>query len=74
MAISKEVFDELLKGYKGPDDLTGPEELLNQLMKALVERVMRAEITDHLGYEKGEQGPMEIEVPIMSPGKKTKNS
>jgi len=57
MAISKEVLDELLKGYKGPDDLTGPDGLLKQLTKALVERAMQAEITDHLGYEKGDQGP-----------------
>jgi len=55
MAISKEVLDELLKDYKGPEDITGPEGLLKQLTKALIERAMDAEITDHLGYEKNDQ-------------------
>jgi transposase-like protein len=57
MAISKEVLDELLKDYKGPDDLTGPDGLLKQLTKALVERAMQAEMTEHLGYEKGDSAP-----------------
>jgi len=55
MAISKEVLDELLKDYKGPDDITGPDGLLKQLTKALVERAMDAEMTTHLGYEKNDQ-------------------
>ena len=32
--------------------LTGPEGLLKQLTKALVERALAAELTHHLGYEK----------------------
>ena len=56
MAITKEVLDELLKEYRGPDDLTGEEGLLKQLTKALVERAMGAELTEHLGYEKHETG------------------
>ena len=56
MAISKEVLDELMKNYKGPDDITGPDGLLKELTKALVERAMQAEMTDHLGYEKSEPG------------------
>lgn len=55
MAITKEVLDELLKEYKGPEDLTGPEGLLKQLTKALIERAMDAEMTTHLGYEKHDQ-------------------
>lgn len=55
MAISKEVLDELLKDNKGPEDITGPEGLLKQLTKALIERAMDAEIADHLGYEKNDQ-------------------
>lgn len=55
MAISKEVLDELLKDYKGPEDITGPEGLLKQLTKALIERAMDAEMTDQLGYEKNDQ-------------------
>ena len=56
MAITKEVLDELLKDYRGPDDLTGEDGLLKQLTKALVERAMGAELTEHLGYEKHEAG------------------
>jgi len=56
MAISKEILDELLKDYKGPDDITGPEGLLKQLTKALVERAMQAEMTEQLGYDKNQTG------------------
>jgi hypothetical protein len=30
MAITKEVLDELLKDYKGPADITGPDGLLKR--------------------------------------------
>ena len=49
--IRREVLDELLAGYKTPEDLTGPEGLLKQLTGALVERALEAELTDHLGYD-----------------------
>lgn len=52
MAISKDVLDELMKNYKGPDDITGPDGLIKQLSKALIERAMQSELTDQLGYEK----------------------
>lgn len=50
--ISQEVLDQLIAGYKKPEDLLGPTGLLRQLTAALVERAMEAELTDHLGYEK----------------------
>ncbi len=56
MAITKEVLQELLKDYKGPEDLTGENGLLKQLTKALVESAMGAELAGHLGYEKSEAG------------------
>ena len=56
MAITKEVLQELLKDYKGPEDLTGENGLLKQLTKALVESAMGAELSGHLGYEKNETG------------------
>ncbi len=55
MAISKEVLDELMKNYKGPEDITGPEGLIKELTKALIERAMQGELTEHLGYEKSDQ-------------------
>jgi len=56
MAISREVLDALLKDYKGPEDLVGPEGLLKELTKALVERAMQAEMTVQLGYDPGARG------------------
>src|ERR1700733_9660021 len=52
MEIKKEVLDELIKDYKKPVDLIGETCLLKQLTKALLERAMNAELTQHLGYEK----------------------
>jgi putative transposase len=51
--IRKELLDELLADYKGPEDMTGPGGLLKQLTGALVERALAAELTDHLGHEPG---------------------
>jgi transposase-like protein len=35
-------------------DLLGEEGLFKQLKKALIERALGAELTEHLGYEKGD--------------------
>jgi putative transposase len=52
MAIRKELLDELLDGYQKPEDLMGENGVLQQLTKALIERVLEGELTHHLGYEK----------------------
>jgi putative transposase len=52
MAIDNELIDNLLKGYKKPEDLMGENGLLKQLTKQLLERAMAAEMTEHVGYEK----------------------
>ena len=49
--IKPELLDELLKGYRGPEDI---EEIFKQFKKAVVERALGAELTQHLGYGKGE--------------------
>jgi transposase-like protein len=54
MAITEEVLDELMRGYKGPDDFYGPDGLVKQLSKALIERAMQAELTEQIGYGKSE--------------------
>ncbi len=46
-------LDELLKGKK-TEEIVGPNGLLKQLTKALLERAMNGELTHHLGYEKGQ--------------------
>jgi putative transposase len=50
--IRKELLDELIKDYKKPEDLIGETGLLKQLTKALLERALGAELSEHLGYEK----------------------
>src|SRR6516165_5048901 len=52
--ITPELLDQLLANYEKPEDLTGEEGLFKQLKKALIERALGAELTEHLGYEKGD--------------------
>jgi putative transposase len=54
--VSTAMLDELMKGYKGPQDFLGPDGLIKQLTKALIERAMEAELTEHLGYDKSQSG------------------
>ena len=46
------MIDQLLAGYKKPEDLIGENGLLKQLTKRLVERALEAEMTEHLGHTK----------------------
>jgi putative transposase len=55
MAIDLSLIDKLLADYKKPEDIIGENGLLKQLTKALLERAMQAEMTDHLGYGKHDQ-------------------
>src|ERR1700689_1509179 len=52
MAIDKKLIDQLLTNYKKPEDIIGENGLLKELTKAILERALAAEMTDHLGYEK----------------------
>src|SRR5437588_2716334 len=52
MAIDKKLIDQLLTAYKKPEDIIGENGLLKELTKAILERALQAELTDHLGYEK----------------------
>ena len=52
--IRDEIIEELLQGYSGPDDLLGEEGLFKELKKRLLERALGAELTEHLGYNKGD--------------------
>src|SRR6266536_2753668 len=52
MAIDKTLIDQLLADYKKPEDIIGENGLLKQLTKAILERALQAELTDHLGFEK----------------------
>ena len=52
MAIDPKLLDGLLADYQKPADLMGANGLLQQLTKALLERVLDAELTHHVGYDK----------------------
>lgn len=52
MAIDKKLIDQLLVGYKKPEEIIGETGLLKQLTKAILERALQAELTDHLGFER----------------------
>jgi len=60
-----DLIDALLADYKKPEDLIGEEGLLKQLTKALVERALNAEMTDHLGHSK--------HAPVANPVGNTRN-
>jgi len=53
-SIPTELLDTLLSDYQKPEDLIGENGLLKQLTKALVERALEAEMTEHLGHAKHE--------------------
>jgi hypothetical protein len=63
--ITNELLDELLKNYSQPGDLLGPEGLLTELKKRLINRVLDSELTTHLGYDKHQSPPeSDATVPI----------
>lgn len=49
-----EMMDKLLRNYKSAEEIIGEGGLLAQLTKRLLERAMTAELTAHVGYEKGD--------------------
>jgi hypothetical protein len=51
MAIRKEILDELLKDYQKPEDLLGQSGLLQQLSKALIERVLEVKALASCGRQ-----------------------
>ena len=54
MNIDKKLLDELLKDAKTSDDLFGKNGIAKRLQKAMVERMLEAEMSNHLGYKKYE--------------------
>ena len=49
-AKQEALLDELLKDYTDPQAILGEHGLLKRLSKRVVERVLEAELTAHLGY------------------------
>ncbi len=56
MAIEKELLDQLLAG-RDPSEVFGKDGLLDDLKKALSERILNAELDDHLDVGRLEGGP-----------------
>src|SRR5205823_7456763 len=57
LELSDEVLDVLLAGAKTAEEIAGPDGLLGQLTRRLLNRALEAELTEHLGYEAGEAPP-----------------
>ena len=55
--LSDELIDELLAGAQTAEQIAGPDGLLRQLTRRLLERALQAEITEHLGYPNGQAPP-----------------
>jgi hypothetical protein len=55
--LSDELIDELLAGARTAEEIAGPDGLLRQLTRRLLERALQAEITEHLGYPAGQAPP-----------------
>lgn len=49
-----ELIGELMADYSA-DELLSKDGLIKQLTKVVLERALEAELTEHLGYEKGER-------------------
>jgi putative transposase len=52
--MKAEMIDESLKGCKTQEDVFGENGIFKQLVKAISELALQAELTSHLGYEKHE--------------------
>ena len=57
LELSDELLDALLAGAKTAEEIAGPDGLLGQLTRRLLNRTLEAELTEHLGYEAGEAPP-----------------
>jgi putative transposase len=54
--VDEGFLDELMARVQAEGlELTGPDGLLNQLTRQVLERALEEEMTDHLGYERGDR-------------------
>lgn len=52
--IDETILDDLLKDCNRPEELLADGGLMQELKKALMQRMLGAELTEHLGYARGE--------------------
>lgn len=55
--LTDELIDELLQGRRTEKEVVGPDGLLGDLTRRLIERSMAGELTDHLGYDPHQEPP-----------------
>ena len=57
LEVSDELLDALLSGARTAEEIAGPDGLLGQLTRRLLNRALEAELSEHLGYEPGQAPP-----------------
>jgi putative transposase len=57
VGIGEDVLDALLAGASTAEEIAGPDGLLAQLTRRLLNRALEAELTEHLGYPPGQAPP-----------------
>ena len=57
LEVSDELLDALLSGARTAEEIAGPDGLLGQLTRRLLNRALEAELSEHLGYEPGHAPP-----------------
>src|SRR5881227_4252083 len=57
LELSDELLDALLSGARTAEEIAGPDVLLGQLTRRLLNRALEAELSEHLGYETGQAPP-----------------
>ena len=55
--ISEEVLDALLAGASTAEEIAGPDGVLAQLTRRLLNRALEVELSEHLGYPPGQAPP-----------------
>jgi len=56
-AVSDQLLDALIKGKRGEREILGPDGVLGELTRRLIERALGEELSEHLGYPAGQAPP-----------------
>jgi putative transposase len=65
MTVQPEIVNQLVQGIKTSEELFGQNGLIKTLTKQIIEQMLEAELTHHLGYEKHAN--------VIAPGGNTRN-
>ena len=57
LEVSDELLDALLSGARTAEEIAGPDGLLGQLTRRLLNRALEAELSEHLGYQPDQAPP-----------------